>query len=130
MTAQKHLPIRAAHFAFGSAGHRSRTKSLKLSPGSKTSNSTGLETSTFVFSMSEFGDWFKQAAAGEAAIYHRGLLVADRANAFRSELKQIADHVRWLAQQGVVLLVQKRIDEERCDYLAVKAANPRPLSTY
>ena len=80
--------------------------------------------------MSEFDDWFKQAAPGEAAIYHRGLLVADRANAFRSELKQVADRVRWLAQRGQVLLVQKRIDEERCDYIAVKAANPSPLSTY
>ncbi|CAA6603859.1 conserved hypothetical protein [Rhodospirillaceae bacterium LM-1] len=130
MTAQKHLPSRAANSVLGPAHRRDSAKSPELPPGGKTSDSTGLETSTFVFSMSELDDWFKQAAPGEAVIYHRGLLVADRATAFRSELKQVADRVRWLAQRGQVLLVQKRIDAENCDYVAVKAAKPRPLSTY
>jgi len=76
--------------------------------------------------------WIGQAAAGEAIIYHIGLLARDRAPQTQvlppelcRELSAVADRALRLAEAGVVHLLQRRLGEERFAYLLVVRPRPR-----
>lgn len=82
--------------------------------------------------------WFDRAAPGDGITYHEGVLAIDRTpgpsplpEKSRTELDRIAGRARALAENGQLLLVQRRIAEGRTAYVAIKAArdttwrNPR-----
>ena len=72
-----------------------------------------------------------EADPGDRIEYHRGLLAADRArglsslaNADRRELGAIADRTLALAEEGRLLLVQKRHGPDDYSYLAIMSKRP------
>ena len=80
-----------------------------------------------------FCGWIGRADPGDRLEYHRGLLAADRANglsssenANRRELSAIAARALALAEEGRLLLVQKRHGPGDYSYLAIKALVGRP----
>lgn len=85
----------------------------------------GMDIPSFILTEDEFHGWATRAAPGDSIVYHRGHLALDRVRTFRQEIARVADCARMLADQGQVLLVQKRIGPERCAYLAIKATSPR-----
>ena len=75
--------------------------------------------------------WIAQAAVGDALIYHRGFLVVDADKAVstlptdrRLALRGVADAAFRAAEQGLVHLVQERLETDRFAYIAV--ARPKP----
>ncbi len=75
--------------------------------------------------------WISQAEPGEALIYHRGFLVVDADKALstlptdrRQALRGVADAAFHAAKQGLVHLVQERLEMDRFAYIAI--ARPRP----
>ena len=65
----------------------------------------------------EFRAWVGQAEPGQCVEYHRGHLVIDRARGFsrldeksRRELCAIADRTTSLADEGRLILIQRRLD--------------------
>jgi hypothetical protein len=75
--------------------------------------------------------WIAQAGAGDALIYHRGFLVVDADKALstlptdrRLALRGVADAAFRAAEQGLVHLVQERLETDRFAYIAI--ARPRP----
>jgi hypothetical protein len=82
---------------------------------------------------SAFMAWIGDAAPGEAIIYHQGLLGIDRTRgpsslpeSTRSQLDRVAACALALAEDGAVLLVQRRIAEDRIAYIAIKASGDKP----
>lgn len=78
-----------------------------------------------------FCAWVAQAIPGDRLEYHRGFLVLDTFALFsglsdkdRAELRKLADRTFWAAEQGLVHLVQERIDTDRFSYFAI--ARPKP----
>ncbi|MBY0431125.1 MAG: hypothetical protein K2Q10_08000 [Rhodospirillales bacterium] len=72
--------------------------------------------------------WVKDAAPGDIITYHEGLLGIDRTagpsalpETFRAELNRVAGHAMALAEDGCLLLVQRRIADGHVAYLAIKA---------
>ena len=83
--------------------------------------------------LSTFQSWFADAAPGEGIIYHEGLLGLDRARGpsslpetTRSQLDRVAARALALAEDGTVLLVQRRVAEDRIAYIAIKASGDKP----
>lgn len=83
--------------------------------------------------VSDITVWVESAAPGESLTYHQGLLGIDRApgssslpDAHRTTLDRIAGHAMALAEDGRVLLVQRRLGIDRIAYLAVKASDDKP----
>ena len=79
----------------------------------------------------QFCAWVAQAMPGDRLEYHRGFLVLDTfpaishlPDAQRVELAKLGSRAFWAAEQGLVHLVQERIDTDRFAYIAV--ARPRP----
>ncbi len=79
----------------------------------------------------DFCRWIGEADPGDRIEYHRGLLAADRvrglsllANADRRELGAIADRALALAEEGRLLLVQKRQGPGDYSYLAIMPKRP------
>ena len=75
--------------------------------------------------------WIAQAEAGDALTYHRGFLVVDTDKSVstlpperRLALRGLADAAFRAAEQGLVHLVQERIDTDRFAYIAI--ARPKP----
>lgn len=75
--------------------------------------------------------WLHQARAGDAFEYHRGLLAVERnpqgppmAKAKRQALDRLAHAARALADQGLVHLVQRRLEPSMFSYLAVARSTP------
>ena len=74
-----------------------------------------------------FFAWLERAEPGQRLAYHRGLLLRDRSPASklaggdRRALARIADAVFQAAEQGRVLLVQRRHGPFDFSYLAIKA---------
>jgi hypothetical protein len=78
-----------------------------------------------------FCGWIGQAEPGDRLEYHRGLLAVDRrenfsllGNADRRELAAIADRALALADEGRLLLVQKRHGPADFSYLALMPKRP------
>ena len=74
----------------------------------------------------ELRAWLRQARAGDAFEYHRGLLTVDRtavgqlaSEAARIALGRLADLAWHLAAEGRVDLVQRRLAPGAFSYLAV-----------
>jgi hypothetical protein len=70
--------------------------------------------------------WVAQAEPGDRLEYHRGFLAFDTFAIFsglsakeRAELRQLADRAFCAAEQGLVHLVQERIDTDRFAYIAI-----------
>lgn len=87
-----------------------------------------------VLSENAFADRLADAVVGEAIVYHVGLLARDRTSAVsdlpenhRIELNAIAARAMRLFLAGRVTLVQRRVDTERCAYLAIVCRQPRRL---
>jgi hypothetical protein len=83
-----------------------------------------------------FWSWLARAAPGAALEYHRGLLILDRSPSSelseddRRVVARLADAAFQAAEEGRVLLVQRRNDEFDFSYLAirsVRAANRRTV---
>ena len=79
----------------------------------------------------DFCGWIGQADPGDRLEYHRGLLAVDRrenlsllGNADRLELCAIADRALALADEGRLLLVQKRHGPGDYSYLAIMSKRP------
>ena len=79
----------------------------------------------------EFCAWVAQAVPGDRLEYHRGFLVLDTfpaishlPDAQRVELAKLGSRAFWAAEQGLVHLVQKRLETDRFAYIAV--ARPKP----
>ncbi|MEI4235200.1 hypothetical protein [Roseovarius sp. D22-M7] len=75
--------------------------------------------------------WIAQAEAGDALIYHRGFLVVDADKSLstlptdrRCALRGVADAAFRAAEQGLVHLVQERLESDRFAYIAI--ARPKP----
>jgi hypothetical protein len=82
-------------------------------------------------SEADFAAWVEKAKPGARIVYHEGYLGADRfpgpthfAAHQRRELGRVADLALALAEKGLLLLAQRRIDADRVAYLAIKAAKP------
>ena len=80
----------------------------------------------------EFCAWIAQATPGDRLEYHCGFLVLDTFPTFshlqdtqRTELAKLASRAFWAAEQGLVHLVQERIDTDRFAYIAVVRPKPR-----
>lgn len=80
-----------------------------------------------------FQSWLAHAVPGDGLIYHEGLLALDRAcgpsslpEATRSQLDRVAARALELAEDGAVLLVQRRVAEDRIAYIAIKASGDKP----
>ena len=78
-----------------------------------------------------FCAWLAQAEAGDALIYHRGLLVVDKDHAIstlpaeqRLAVSLVADAAFRAAQEGLVHLVQKRLAMDRFLYIAIARPGP------
>ena len=76
----------------------------------------------------DFCAWVGRAAPGRRLEYHRGHLIVDRTRGFspfgeklRRELNAVADRALALAEEGRLLLVQKRHGHGDYSYFAVKA---------
>ena len=81
-----------------------------------------------------FADRLADAMAGEVIIYHVGHLARDRTRVIsdlpehhRVELNAIAARAMRLFLAGRVTLVQRRVDTERCAYLAIVLKQPRRM---
>ena len=81
--------------------------------------------------------WLGQAQPGDVLEYHQGFLALDRSPHARTlserdriALGRLARRAMWLADQGLVHLLQRRVCRDRFSYLAI--ARPRtgsvPLS--
>lgn len=86
-------------------------------------------------SEAKFLTWLGTARPGEQIVYHRGHLGADRdpitkalPEPRRKELVRIADRAMVLANDGQLILTQRRLDARRVAYLAIKAT-PQPRRT-
>lgn len=66
----------------------------------------------------EFLGWVEQAFAGEACVYHVGLLAADRALSVKGGylVNQTATLATKLATSGVARLTQRRVAEGHYEY--------------
>ncbi|CAA7621590.1 conserved hypothetical protein [Candidatus Terasakiella magnetica] len=80
-----------------------------------------------------FQSWFADAVPGDGLIYHQGLLGIDRTRgpsslpeSARSQLDRVAARALVLAEDGAVLLVQRRVAEDRIAYIAIKASGGTP----
>jgi hypothetical protein len=89
----------------------------------------GITAFTTRLSPAAFFAWLERAEPGQRLAYHRGLLLRDRApeskltKGERRAVAQIADAVFEAAEQGRVLLVQRRHGPSDFSYLAVKAGS-------
>ncbi len=90
------------------------------------------QPSGVVRNANEFCDRLAEAAPGEVIPYYVGLLGFDRypgsrvlSAAARLELNVLANRALQLAEAGRVDLVQRRIEPERFDYLAIVRHWPR-----
>lgn len=79
----------------------------------------------------KFMAWFAKAAPSEKIEYHRGHLVVDRVNGFsrldeksRHELCMIADRAASLADEGRLVLAQRRVGDGLFIYFAIKTKQP------
>jgi hypothetical protein len=76
----------------------------------------------------EFLGWLGQARRGEAIVYHRGFLAADRSCPPNRDLNRLAKRALWAAEQGLVDLVQRRHGPEDTSYLAIARCRAESLS--
>lgn len=75
--------------------------------------------------------WTEVARPGERLTYHAGHLALDRvrgwsslADGAREELARVANLALALAAEGRVLLAQRRLDDGRIAYLAIRTMKP------
>ena len=73
--------------------------------------------------------WTEMACPGDRLAYHAGHLALDRvrgwsslADGAREELARVANLALALAAEGRVLLAQRRLDDGRIAYLAIRTA--------
>ena len=83
----------------------------------------------------EFCAWVAQAVPGDRLEYHRGFLTLDTFALFtglsdreRAELRRLGSRAFWAAEQGLVHLVQERIDVDQFSYIAVARHKPKPAA--
>lgn len=76
---------------------------------------------------SKFVTWLTRSKPGDRCTYHYGLLMRDRQTSPRgdtirkgTQLDHLANAVMAAHSGGFVKLVQKRIDDGMCQYMAVK----------
>ncbi len=79
-----------------------------------------------------FCAWVGAASPGDQLAYHRGYLAIDTGEnsslgtqAERQELRRVADRAWHLAQEGALLLVQRRHSDADYSYLALVRWRPR-----
>ena len=65
----------------------------------------------------KFQEWIKTHKAGDHCVYHRGDLASDRQDTRRGNLDKVATLAFETAQKGRALLSQKRLDEQRWEYI-------------
>ncbi len=125
--------MRSGDFVFSPVRGRNRAKSFELVPGGASGTSMGMKpnepTPTLIADEAALRGWIDAAQPGERFVYHQGLLVIDRAagpsslpDEPRIALDSLAGLVMALAEDGRVLLAQRRQKDGRIAYLAIKAA--------
>jgi len=79
--------------------------------------------------------WIAQAETGDALIYHSGFLVVDADKSVstlptdrRLALRRMADAAFRAAEQGLVHLVQERLETDRFAYIAIARPKPKAAS--
>jgi hypothetical protein len=123
---------RTDHFVFSPVRGRNRAKSFELVPGGRAGISMGMKlpepARTTVTNEAALLGWFETALPGECFTYHIGHLAADCARessglaaTARDMLGCIADRVMALVTEGRLIAVQRRLDDGRTAYLAIKA---------
>lgn len=75
--------------------------------------------------------WTEMARPGERLAYHAGHLALDRVRGWsslpdgaREELARVANLALALAEEGCVLLAQRRLEDGRIAYLAIRTMKP------
>lgn len=83
----------------------------------------------------EFCAWVAQAMPGDRLEYHCGYLVLDTYPLFtalddkaRAELARLAGRAFWAAENGLVHLVQERLETDRFAYIAIARPKPKAAS--
>ena len=72
----------------------------------------------------ELERWVRTAQPGTSAIYHTGMLAADRVT--RGRVQDIGRAARYQAASGTVLLTQRRISAVSCEYRVTRLARVQP----
>ncbi len=87
-----------------------------------------LDTAPRVADANGFGDWIATAKPGDVVEYHRGLLARDRAMPKAHEIDMLGAAAWQSCTAGRVALVQRRIGDGVCAYLAIRTGgrSPRP----
>ena len=95
---------------------------------SKSAGSPNRAASRLAIRRDEFLAWIDGATPGARVAYHRGWLNIDRTRgpsrfgeASRRELDAIADRAHALAEEGRLILIQKRHGDGDYSYLAILA---------
>lgn len=123
---------RTDHFVFSPVCGRNRAKSFELVPGGQGCIPMGMHVPeavrTIVTNEAALLSWFETARPGECFTYHVGHLASDRARessglatTARDMLGCIADRVMALVTEGRLIALQRRLDDGRTAYLAIKA---------
>ena len=129
--------MRSGDFVFSPVRGRNKAKSFELVPGGASGTSMGMKpnepTPTLIADEAALRGWIDAAQPGERFVYHQGLLVIDRAagpsslpDEPRIALDSLAGLVMALAEDGRLLLAQRRQEDGRIAYLAIKAAGNTP----
>jgi|AutmiccommuBRH23_1029490.scaffolds.fasta_scaffold00194_73 hypothetical protein len=102
----------------------------RFTPGPQAEPARGADRAAEITDIDLYA-WVAQAEAGDALIYHRGFLVVDAHKTVstlptdrRLALRGVADAAFRAAEQGLVHLVQERLDTDRFAYIAI--ARPKP----
>ncbi len=102
----------------------------RLNPGPRAEASRGANRAAEITDIDLYA-WIAQAEAGDALIYHRGFLVVDADKTVstlptdqRLAVRCVADAAFRAAEQGLVHLVQERLETDRFAYIAI--ARPKP----
>lgn len=84
-----------------------------------------LDTAPRVVDANGFADWVVGSAPGDVVEYHRGLLARDRAMPKAHEIDMLGTAAWQSCAAGRVALVQRRIGEGVCAYLAIRTGAER-----
>ncbi len=103
---------------------------VRFTPGPRAEAARGADRGAEITDIDLYA-WISQAEAGDALIYHCGFLVVDADKTVstlptdrRLAVRGVADAAFRAAEQGLVHLVQKRLETDRFAYIVI--ARPKP----
>ena len=106
----------------------------RFTPSRQAEPTRGTNSSTEISDIDLFA-WIAQAETGDALIYHSGFLVVDADKSVstlptdrRLALRRMADAAFRAAEQGLVHLVQERLETDRFAYIAIARPKQKAAS--